>query len=123
MFISIKNKFVIFITLLLISSFCIVGFVQFQTTFQKEKENINLLAQTSLKPIILSAKMSVAGANIMKLKSKDFKILYKTSEALYIKIDGMSNKIPKSLFAPEQPPKNIKYEYKSKNISLKCWNL
>ncbi len=47
----------------------------------------------------------------MKLKSKDIQAIVKASGALVVDIDGMSNKIPKSLFAPEQPPKRIQHRY------------
>ena len=82
------------------------------------RQNLVNQVEIALKPIVLTSNVAVAGANIMKLKSKDAKMLYKVSSALLIVIDGKSNKIPKSLFAPEQPPKKIKYTYKQKNITL-----
>ena len=82
------------------------------------KQNLVNQVKIALKPIVLTSNVAVAGANIMKLKSKDARMLYKVSSTLLIVIDGKSNKIPKSLFAPEQPPKQIKYIYKQKNITL-----
>ena len=82
------------------------------------KQNLVNQVEIALKPIVLTSNVAVAGANIMKLKSKDTKMLYKVSSALLIVIDGKNNKIPKSLFAPEQPPRQIKYVYQRKDIVL-----
>jgi len=62
------------------------------------KQNLVNQVEIALKPIVLTSNVAVAGANIMKLKSKDAKMLYKVSSALLIVIDGKSNKIPNSLF-------------------------
>jgi len=117
---SIKFKIVslmVFVTMLTISVFAVI---QLDYSYNTAKENIIKNAKIAIYPVMALSKHSIEGANIMKLKSKEFNLIYKTTNALYISIKGTSNKIPKTIFAPEQQPKQIKYKYKiNKKINLK----
>jgi methyl-accepting chemotaxis protein len=94
-----------------------VGAVLYVYMYNEKKQEGIEKSLIALAPIATVSETAVAGANIMKLKSDDVKNVLKTSKALYVLIDGMSNKIPKTIFAPEQPPKRITYEYKTKKIT------
>ena len=117
-FSSIKYKILVPIVFILFLGNTVVAVLSIYTNYNSAKDNIVAKANIAIKPILLNSNIAVAGANMMKLRSNDAKSLYIASGALAIIIDGKSNKIPKSLFAPEQPPKNIKYKYIKKGIKL-----
>ena len=121
--ISIKYKILIPVVLVLIASIATTTIVNVTQSSQNSRDNIVSVANASLKAVVLTSEVAVSGANIMKIKSRDMQTLFKSSEALFIKIDGTSNKIPASIFAPEQPPKKINYTYKSKQYSSKLDSL
>ncbi len=110
---GIQQKFIVaFATFFLLFAVG-VGFTLYNSMYdQKVKEGISK-SEIALTPIRSIAQTAVAGANIMKLRSDEVKAIFQTSNALYVYINGMSNKIPKTLFAPEQPPKKITYTYKN----------
>jgi len=112
---SLKYKIIVPAVLLIIVGNILVSSILTYRSFEAQKEGIIRQSKIALKPIVLLSEISVAGANIMKLKSKDAKTLYKASGAYFIDIDGMSNRIPKTLFAPEQPPKKIHYTFIAKD--------
>ena len=115
---SIKYKILVPTVLVLLVGNLIVAAVSIYTNYNHAKTNLIEKANIAIKPIFLNSNVAVSGANIMKLKSNDAKTLYKASEALVILINGKSNKIPKSLFAPEQPPRAISYKYIKKDINI-----
>jgi len=112
---SLKYKIVLPVVLLIIIGVGLIATILTYKSFNAQKQNIIEQSKIALKPVVLLSEVAVAGANIMKLKSKDAKTLYNASGAYYIDIDGMSNKIPKTLFAPEQPPKKINYLFVAKD--------
>jgi len=112
---SLKYKIVIPVVLLIIVGNVLVSSILAYKGFDDQKSGIIEQSRIALKPIVLLSEVAVAGANMMKLKSKDAKTLYKASGAYYIDIDGMSNRIPKTLFAPEQPPKRVHYSFAIKD--------
>ena len=89
----------------------LMGRMLFNEKYDSEINGMINTAKATFSALIPISEASVSGANIMKLKSKDTKAIVKTTGALVIDIDGMSNKIPKSLFAPEQPPRKIAYRF------------
>ena len=88
-----------------------VGYIIFDGKYTSETKGMKGKAKASFSAFIPLSEVSISGANIMKLKSKDMQSIIDASGALFVDIKGMSNKIPKSLFAKEQPPKEIKYQY------------
>ncbi len=88
-----------------------VGYIIFNEKYNSETKGMISTAKAAFSALVPLSETSVSGANIMKLKSKDIHAIVNASGALVIDIKGMSNKIPKSLFAPEQPPKEIKYQF------------
>jgi len=94
-----------------------VGRIIFIEKYDSEKTGMINTAKAAFSALVPISEISVSGANIMKLKSKDVHSIVDATGALVIDIKGMSNKIPKSLFAPEQPPKEIAYRFvTTKNI-------
>ena len=94
-----------------------VGRVVYIEKYESETKGIINTAKAAFSALVPLSEMAVSGANLMKLKSKDVKAIVKSSGALVVDIDGMSNTIPKSLFAAKQPPKRISYRFvTSKNI-------
>jgi len=118
---SIKSKILIPIIAILLFSNTFIVSITVYNSYNNAKENLIAKANIAIKPIYLLSNVSVSGANIMKLKSRDTKSLYEASQALGILIEGKSNKIPKSLFAAEQAPKYMEYIYikKGHNINIK----
>jgi methyl-accepting chemotaxis protein len=88
-----------------------VGRIVYTEKYDSESKGMINTAKAAFSALVPLSEVSVSGANIMKLKSKDVQAIVKSSGALVIDIEGMSNKIPKSLFAPEQPPKHIKHRF------------
>ena len=88
-----------------------MGKIIYTEKYDSEKNGVINTAKAAFSALIPLSEVAVSGANIMKLRSKDVQAIVKTTGALVIKIDGMSNKIPKSLFAPEQPPKKITHTF------------
>ncbi len=88
-----------------------VGYIIFSEKYNSEKNGMISTAKAAFSALVPLSEVSVSGANIMKLKSKDMNAIVIASGALVIDIKGMSNKMPKSLFAPEQPSKEIKYRF------------
>jgi methyl-accepting chemotaxis protein len=117
---SIKVKILALTLTIILVSFTAIGSLITYQQYTSAKENIINISKVALAPISTTTASAISGANMIKLKSDDFNRLYKTSNALYIYIDGMSNKVPKTIFSAEQPPKKIVYEYiKDKNKNLK----
>ncbi len=114
---SIKLFIQLQVMTILLGSFIIVGFFMYKEQVANIKEDLNQISHVALSPIKILAASSVAGGNIMKLKNKDAKSLYENSNALYIHIEGLSDK--KKVFGREQPPKKINYTYAKKNINKK----
>ena len=91
-----------------------VGVIIYNEKYDSESRGVINTAKAAFSALVPISEASVSGANIMKLKSKDVKSIVNATGAMIIDIDGMSNKIPKSLFAPEQPPKEIKHRFVTK---------
>jgi methyl-accepting chemotaxis protein len=103
---------------LLIAS--LVGFMIYNDKYDSESKGIVNTAKAGFSSLIPLSETSVSGANIMKLRSKDVKAIVGATGAVIIDIKGMSNTIPKSMFAPKQPPKLIHQRYVSdKNLNKK----
>ena len=95
-----------------------IGKIIYTEKYNSESKGIINTAKAAFSALIPISEVSISGANIMKIKSKDVSSIVSATGALVIDIKGMSNKIPKSIFASEQPPKQIAYRYvKSENIS------
>ncbi|WP_415398211.1 methyl-accepting chemotaxis protein [Sulfurimonas sp. CS5] len=95
-----------------------IGKIIYTEKYDSESRGIINTAKAAFSALVPISEVSISGANLMKLRSNDVKAIVKSTGALVIDVDGMSNKIPKSLFAPEQPPKPIKHRFvTSKNIS------
>ena len=109
---SIKFKITLFTISITLISISVFALIQLKYSYKNEKSHIVNNAHIALYPVTVLSKPSIEGANIMKLRSAEFKLIYTSTKALYIDINGMSNKIPKTIFAPEQAPKNIHYQYK-----------
>jgi methyl-accepting chemotaxis protein len=90
-----------------------VGVILYNNMYKSKIQEGIEKSKIALTPISSVAEVAISGANIMKLRSNDVKAIFKASKVLYVYIDGKSNKIPKTIFAPEQPPKRITFEYKS----------
>lgn len=88
-----------------------IGKIIYSEKYDSEKNGVINTAKAAFSALIPLSEVAVSGANIMKLRSKDVQAIVKTTGALVIDVDGMSNKIPKSLFAPEQPPKKISHKF------------
>lgn len=88
-----------------------VGSIIFNEKYDSETKGMINTAKAAFSALVPLSEVSVSGANMMKLKSKDMHSIVDASGALVIDVNGMSNKIPKSLFAPEQPPKKMAYRF------------
>ncbi len=88
-----------------------IGSVLYNEKYDSESRGIINTAKAAFSALVPLSEVSIAGANIMKLKSKDVQAIVKATGALVIDVDGMSNIIPKSLFAAEQPPKPISHRF------------
>ena len=116
--ISIVYKIVIPVILFSIVFGLWIGKIIYSEKYDSESRGIINTAKAAFSGLIPISEVSISGANIMKIKSKDVSSIVNATGALVIDIKGMSNKIPKSIFAPEQPPKEIAYQYvTSKKIS------
>jgi len=107
---SIQNKLLLMISIAMIIFGLVVGYVFYTYMYNNQKNSAITVANTALSPMIPIAEISVAGANIMKLKSDEVTSIIKASRTLYIHIDGMSNETPKTFFAPAQPPRKIEFK-------------
>ena len=108
---SLVYKIVIPIVIFSLGFAVFIGLVIYNEKYDSESRGIINTAKAGFSAMVPLSEISVAGANIMKLKSKDVSAIVKATGALVIDIYGMSNKIPKSLFAPEQPPKKIAHRF------------
>ena len=116
--ISIVYKIVIPVVLFSVVFGLWVGMIIYTEKYNSESKGIINTAKAAFSGLIPISEVSIAGANIMKIKSKDVSSIVKATGALVIDIKGMSNKIPKTIFAAEQAPKQIAYRYvPSKQIS------
>jgi len=88
-----------------------VGVIIYDEKYDSEYRGIINTAEAGFSALIPISEVSVSGANIMKLRSKDVKSIVKATGALVIDVKGMSNKTAKSLFAPAQPPREIKHRF------------
>ena len=88
-----------------------IGRIIYIEKYDSESKGMINTAKAAFSALVPLSEVAVSGANLMKLKSKDVKAVVKSSGALVIDVDGMSNKIPKSLFAPEQAPKHISHRF------------
>ena len=79
--------------------------------YDSEMKGMINTAKAAFSTLVPLAEVSIAGANVMKLKSKEVQSIVKATGALVIDIDGMSNETPKSLFAPKQPPRRISHRF------------
>ena len=95
-----------------------VGRIIYVEKYESESQGMINTAKAAFSALVPLSEVSVSGANLMKLKSKDVQAVVKSSGALVIDVDGMSNKIPKSLFAAEQPPKHIAHRFISLSDSI-----
>ena len=91
---------------------------------QADAEQLRLKAtsQAVLRPIKQLAARSVNGSNIMKLRNTDALALYEASELLYLYVKGVSKGSAKTAFADALPPKEIEYEYLSKDDRIQQIN-
>ncbi len=116
--ISIVYKIVIPVILFSVVFGLWIGKIIYSEKYDSESKGIINTAKAAFSGLIPISEVSISGANIMKIKSKDVSSIVHATGALVIDIKGMSNTIPKSIFAPEQPPKKIAYRYvTSKKIS------
>ena len=88
-----------------------IGRIIYIEKYKSESQGMINTAKAAFSALVPLSEISVSGANLMKLRSKDVKAIVKATGALVIDVDGMSNKIPKSLFAAEQPPKHIAHRF------------
>ncbi|MFT5836213.1 MAG: methyl-accepting chemotaxis protein [Sulfurimonas sp.] len=123
---SIQNISLVYKIIIPIVSFSLaiatwVGVIIYDEKYDAEYRGIINTAQAAFSSLIPISEISVSGANIMKLKSKDVTSIVGATGALVVDVKGMSNKSPKSLFAPEQPSREIKHRFvtdKEMEISL-----
>ena len=116
--VSVSTKFITAFALFFMLFAAGVG-INLYNSMYKEKVSQGIeKSEIALTPISSVAEMAVSGANIMKLRSSDVKAIFKASKVLYVYIEGMSNTIPKTLFAPEQPPKKIVFSYTNEKHKL-----
>jgi len=113
---SLKDISIVYKILIPVVMFSIVfglwiGRVIYTQKYSSESKGIINTAKAAFSALIPISEVSIAGANIMKIKSKDVSSIVKASGALVIDIKGMSNIIPKTIFAAEQAPKEIAYRY------------
>ena len=111
--ISIQLKFTIAFILVGILFSLGVGIGFYNHIYNSKVQSIITKAKTALSPIASVSETAVSGANIMKLRSSDIKSILEISNALYVDIKGKSNSIPATVFAAEQPPKEITFIYES----------
>ena len=115
---SVSFKFIIVFALFFMVFALAVGINLYNNMYEDKIQEGVEKSKIALTPISSVAEVAVSGANIMKLRSSDVKAIFKASKVLYVYIDGKSNKIPKTIFAPEQPPKRITFKYKSEKQML-----
>ena len=113
---SIKLFIQLQVFVILIASFAIIGLFMYKDQVSSVKEHLNEVSQVALSPIEILATISVAGANMMKLKNQDAQALYKNSNALYIGIEGVSDE--REIFGKKQPSKKVSYSYAKENIDV-----
>ena len=88
-----------------------IGWILYSEKYDSEKKGIINTAKAAFSALVPISEIAVSGANLMKLRSNDVKAIVKSTGALAIDVEGMSNTIPKSLFAPEQAPKKIRHRF------------
>jgi len=113
---SVKDISLVYKIIIPVVSFSIaiatwVGVIIYDEKYDSEYRGIINTAEAGFSALIPISEVSISGANIMKLRSKDVKSIVKATGALVIDVEGMSNKTPKSLFAPAQPPREIKHRF------------
>ncbi len=106
---SIKVLVQLMVAVILLISFSVTGFFIYKNKVSEYKMHLEEISQVALAPIGALSDISVAGGNIMKLKNQNAQSLYKTSNAFYIYIKGISNE--REIFGKKQPPKNMEYTY------------
>ncbi len=116
--VSVSTKFIGAFALFFILFTGGVGISLYNSMYKERVSQGVEKSEIALTPISSVAEVAVAGANIMKLRSNDVKAIFKASKVLHVYIEGMSNAIPKTFFAPEQPPKKIVYIYDNKKHKL-----
>ncbi len=110
-FLSIKILIQLMIAVILLVSFMATGFFLYEEKIRENEQHLEEISRVAIAPIVALADTAVAGGNMMRLKNQDAQALYKTTQALYISISGMSN--AKEIFGKKQPPKKIAYTYVS----------
>ncbi len=108
-FLSIKILIQLMIAVILLVSFMATGFFLYQEKIHENEQHLKEISQVAIAPIVALADTAVAGGNMMRLKNQDAQALYRTTQALYIAIEGTSN--AKEIFGKKQPPKKMTYTY------------
>ncbi len=115
---SIKILIQLMVAAILLVSFSVTGFFIYKDRVSDFKLHLEEIGEVALNPIVALSNSSVAGGNIMKLRNQDATSGYKTSNALYIYISGMSNE--KEIFGKKQPSKKIEYIFRKESKDLKA---
>ncbi|NQY93584.1 MAG: GHKL domain-containing protein [Campylobacteraceae bacterium] len=115
---SIKYKIIIPVFCIMVLSTIISSGITIYKNYINEEQNIIYTSKVSLSPIILSSNVAISGANLMKLRSKYNKSLFESTNALYIKIEGMSDEIKKSLFSAAQASRKVSHVFQQKNAHM-----
>jgi len=113
---SIKDISLVYKIIIPVVSFSVaiaiwVGVIIYDEKYDSEYRGIINTAEAGFSALIPISEVSISGANIMKLRSKDVESIVKATGALVINVEGMSNQTPKSLFAPAQAPREIKHSF------------
>jgi methyl-accepting chemotaxis protein len=115
---SIKTTLFIGICALLALSQLVAGFMLYRQQAQLAREQIRIVSDVAVQPLINLASNGIDGGNTMILTNAEAKALYMASRALYVKMSGTSAGAEKTDFSDAIPPQKVEYEHVAENQSV-----
>ncbi|MEO5364835.1 MAG: methyl-accepting chemotaxis protein [Magnetococcus sp. WYHC-3] len=99
------------VSILLMSAF------RYQSDMDTEQRRLYETARASLEGIRAMAGRAIDGGNTMLLRNNDAKLLYQSNNnLLLLHLEGMSQAVAATPFAPAQPPRQVSHDYRNKDM-------
>jgi len=108
---QITRSIVFGIQLVTLISIMIFSFVLYNSELKAEMSSLIKNAEALTKQFKVLAKKSIAGGNLMLLRSENSRLMFEATGAEYIYVSGNSDGSPKSDFAPAVPSRFVEHSY------------
>ena len=112
---SVKTTLFIGICAVLAMSQLVAGMMQYRNQSGMAREQIRIVSEVAVQPLINLASNGINGGNTMILNNGDAKSLYAASRVLYLKMSGTSAGAEKTDFSDAIPPQKVEHEFLAPN--------